>query len=63
FLRKLVDVMDRVDQFPDFHPRRDYALTVDEAELRDTEREARALGEIRRPGRGVGNVDDVELDV
>lgn len=61
FLRKLVDVMDRVDQFPDFHPRRDYALTVDEAELRDNERDARALGDPRR--RAVGSVDEVELEL
>ena len=33
FLRKLVDVLDRVDQFADFDPRRDYAVTVSEAEL------------------------------
>lgn len=33
FLRKLVDVLDRVDQFEDFDPRRDYAVTVSEAEL------------------------------
>ncbi|MGP9708233.1 BREX system ATP-binding protein BrxD [Brachybacterium sp. AOP24-D1-21] len=32
FLRKLVDVMDRVDQFEDFDPRRDYTVTVSEAE-------------------------------
>ena len=33
FLRKLVDVLDRVDQFADFDPRRDYAVIVSEAEL------------------------------
>ncbi|TVR58349.1 MAG: BREX system ATP-binding protein BrxD, partial [Gemmatimonadales bacterium] len=34
FLKKLVgDVLDRVDQFPDFDPRRDYRLTVTETEL------------------------------
>ena len=32
FLRKLVDVLDRVDQFEDFDPRTDYAVTVSEAE-------------------------------
>lgn len=64
FLRKLVDVLDRVDQFPDFRPRRDYALTVTESELRDTEREARGLGASpgRRPA-AAGSVDDIELDL
>ncbi|MDN5861113.1 MAG: DUF2791 family P-loop domain-containing protein, partial [Pseudonocardia sp.] len=52
FLRKLVgDVLDRVDQFPDFDPRRDYALTVTSAELTDVERQA-ATG-----------LDDIDLDV
>jgi len=54
FLKKLVgDVLDRVDQYPDFDPRRDYALTVTETELSDIERNARAaLGP-----------DDVALDL
>src|SRR5699024_4767348 len=39
FLKKLVgDVLDRVDQFPDFDPRRDYALTVRSEELNPVER-------------------------
>ncbi len=43
FLRKLVgDVLDRVEQFGDFDPRRDYALTVSESELTDVERQAAA---------------------
>jgi hypothetical protein len=54
FLRKLVgDVLDRVEQFEDFDPRRDYALTVTEGELSPEERAARA------PSRA----DDVELDL
>lgn len=54
FLRKLVgDVLDRVDQFPEFDPRRDYALTISDGELTIEEREA------RRPRRA----DDVELDL
>ena len=53
FLKKLVaDVLDRVDQFPDFDPRRDYALTVTEGELTVVERAA-----------GAASVDDVELDL
>ncbi|MFC0037346.1 BREX system ATP-binding protein BrxD [Actinomadura rayongensis] len=39
FLKKLVaDVLDRVDQHPDFDPRVHYALTVRSAELTDVER-------------------------
>ena len=43
FLKKLVaEVLDRVDQFHDFDPRRDYRLTLAEAELTRQERSARA---------------------
>lgn len=43
FLRKLVaDVMDRVDEFDDFDPRKDYALTVHATELSEVERNAAA---------------------
>jgi BREX system ATP-binding protein BrxC/D len=60
FLKKLIaDVLDRVDLFDDFDPRRDYHLTVSAEELSDVEREARTLGD-RRP---VTSVDDIELDV
>jgi hypothetical protein len=39
FLKKLVgDVLDRIDQFPDFDPRQHYRLTVDSSELTDVER-------------------------
>ncbi len=41
FLKKLVgDVLDRVDQFPDFDPRVHYRLTVAAGELNDVERNA-----------------------
>jgi hypothetical protein len=53
FLRKLIDVMDKVDEHADFDPRRDYALTVSDGELTLEEREA------RRPR----TADDVALDV
>jgi hypothetical protein len=33
FLRKLVDVLDRVDQFKDFDPRSDYSVSVSAADL------------------------------
>lgn len=43
FLKKLVaDVLDRVDQFDDFDPRKDYALTVLDSELTPVEANARA---------------------
>lgn len=52
FLKKLVaDVLDRVDQFPDFDPRRDYRLTVSSSELTSVEREA------------ARSVDDIELEL
>lgn len=51
FLRKLVgDVLDRVDQFPDFDPRRDYALTISDGELTDVERQA-------------ATPDDIDIDL
>ena len=53
FLRKLIDVLDKVDEHADFDPRRDYALTVGDGELTLEEREAR----IPR------TADDVALDV
>jgi hypothetical protein len=41
FLKKLVaDVLDRVDQFPDFDPRQHYALTLAATELTPAERAA-----------------------
>jgi hypothetical protein len=52
FLKKLVgDILDRIDQFSDFDPRKHYALTVADGELTLVEREAR--GEVRP--------DDVEI--
>ena len=55
YLKKLVgDVLDRVDLFDDFYPRRDYKLTVSDNELSDVERNAE---------RGLGPDDiDLELD-
>jgi hypothetical protein len=60
FLKKLIaDVLDRVDLFDDFDPRRDYHLTVSTGELTEVEREARALGDRR----AAASVDDIDLDV
>jgi hypothetical protein len=54
YLRKLVaDVLDRVDQFSDFDPRRHYAPTVGEREMTAAERACA----------GASSVDDIELDV
>jgi hypothetical protein len=53
YLKKLVgEVLDRIDQFPDFDPRRHYALTIADAELTAVERNARAAVRL----------DDIELD-
>jgi len=54
YLKKLVgDVLDRVELFDDFDPRRDYRLTVVDTELSDVERNAE-----RAP-----SPDDIELDL
>jgi hypothetical protein len=56
FLKKLVaDVLDRVDQFGDFDPRRHYALTLTVGELSEQERSAAALS--APPAARVGDVD------
>lgn len=54
FLKKLVgDILDRIDQFEDFDPRRDYKLTITDGELTDIERNARAAS----------SVEDIDLEV
>ena len=54
FLKKLVsDVLDRVDQFPDFNPREHYTLTMTDSELTAVERQAAAAT----------GVDEIELDL
>jgi P-loop Domain of unknown function (DUF2791) len=54
FLKKLVsDILDRIDQFEDFDPRKNYALTISEAELLPVERQAM----------GAANVDEIELEL
>ncbi|KZS61256.1 BREX system ATP-binding protein BrxD [Mycobacterium kansasii] len=40
FLRKLVDVLDKIDQFPDFDPYRDYEVRIADNELTTAERAA-----------------------
>ena len=62
FLKKLVgDVLDRVDQFPDFDPRVHYALTVGAEEL--TEAERGAAGSTAGRPRGAASPDDIALDL
>lgn len=59
FLKKLVgDVLDRVDQFPDFDPRQHYTLTMDVAELSEVERNAAALAPV-----AASTLDDIDLDL
>ena len=59
FLKKLVgDVLDRVDQFPEFEPRRHYTLTMDLAELSEVERNAAALAPA-----AASRLDDIDLDL
>jgi hypothetical protein len=60
FLKKLVsDILDRVELFEDFNPRRDYHLTVSTDELTSAEREAHARAN-RAPA---GSVDEIDLDL
>ncbi len=46
YLKKLVDVFDRVDDHPTFDPRRDYPLMIAAAEFTDVERNAASAGDI-----------------
>jgi hypothetical protein len=47
----VADVLDRIDQHPEFDPRKHYSLTISPAELNEIERNVRAAA----------NVDDIEL--
>ena len=52
FLKKLVaDILDRIDQFPDFDPHQHYKLTIQDTELTPTERHAASAT----------SVDEIEL--
>lgn len=52
FLKKLVsDILDRIDQFDDFDPYQHYQLTLQDAEMTATERQAASAN----------SVDDIEL--
>lgn len=54
FLKRLVDLLDRVDQYPQFDPVRDYDIEVRVDEMTDEERAAAGVAR---------TVDDIELDV
>lgn len=51
YLRKLIDILDKVEQFPDYIPEDAGRVAVADAELNDDERAA------------VGGVDEIKLDV
>ena len=55
FLKRLVGLIDRVDEHAEFDPKVHYRLTVDPKEMTLEEREA--------AGAGVSSVDDIALDL
>ena len=62
-LKKLVaDVLDRVDQFPDFDPRRHYALTLSAGELSAEERNSAILS-MAGSGAPPASASDIDLDL
>ena len=56
YLKKLVDVLDRIEQFPDFDPRKDYGLALADAELSLEERAVASS-----TGSAASGVDDIKL--
>lgn len=58
FVKKLVDVLDRVDQHPTFDPRRAYVPRLSATELTDTERAAMPTPPQPPPA---ASVDDIDL--
>lgn len=54
FLKRLVDLLDRVDEHPEFEPARHFTWTVQPNELTDEEREAAGM---------TRSVDDIALDL
>lgn len=54
FLKRLVDVMDRVEEHPDFEPRRHYQLVIQGHELTDEERTAAGIER---------SVDDIKIEI
>jgi hypothetical protein len=60
FVKKLVDVLDRVEAHPTFDPRRDYVLSLSASELTDPERAAMPTPPQPPPA---ASVDDIDLDL
>jgi hypothetical protein len=54
YLKRLVDVLDRIEEHPDFDPRKHYDIAVDASELTDEERASAGV---------VRSVDEIVLDV
>ncbi|MBN2197453.1 MAG: DUF2791 family P-loop domain-containing protein [Polyangiaceae bacterium] len=54
YLKRLVDLLDRIDEYDSFDPRKHYDLVVEANELTVEERAAAGVG---------GNVDEIELDL
>jgi hypothetical protein len=54
FLKRIVDLLDRVDEHAEFDPRAHYSLVVDSTELTDEERAAAGIAR---------SVDDIPLDL
>ena len=59
YLRKLVDVMDRVEQFPDYSAARDGLGLIAASEMTDDERASTRLGNVS----AAENLDDIEIDL
>lgn len=55
YLKKLVDVLDRIEQFENFDPRSDYGLQIADAEMSEPEQAA------ARRGRGATDADEIDL--
>jgi len=54
FLKRLIDLLDRVDEHADFDPKLHYELVIEGNEMSDEERAAAGVGR---------SVDDIELDL
>lgn len=60
YLRRLVDILDRVDQFEEYEPRRDALGAIPAADMTEAELAVTRFGGKLAPA---GGVDDVDLDV
>lgn len=60
YLRRLVDILDRVDQFEEYEPRRDALGAIPVADMTEAELAVARFGGKDAPA---GGVDDVDLDI